>query len=123
MPSKIQGYNYQEPAFVQRMLQADAARRLSSKDRANLTGLRTAIQFTPEEAASNIRTELQPYTLKSLDAEIEQAQDPEILKILKDERANVLTLLDEAKRLTQPEEKPSFLDSFLQSIQSLWSSK
>jgi hypothetical protein len=119
-------YNYVEPSWVQDFLVADSAKKLSSADRKDITKKRNAVAYTQEELAQNIAMELNPSNMTQLASAMKSTDDLEILKILGDEKDNLMAMIaaSGAKPNTPPQEvKASLLDTILNSIQNLWSTK
>ena len=125
MPSKKSGYNYREPDWAQKFILASANNKLSSADRSINNAMKSAVKFTPQEAASNIRTEIDPENLIALDSALQSATDPEIIKILQDEKSNVLRLVEESNRIkeekkTQEQDSQSWLNQIGGLLQNIF---
>lgn len=117
MPSK---YNYVEPNFVQEFLRADQERKLSTEQRAAITRNRAAVQLSPEEFLTDIRTELSATNSKELDSAIAAASDPAIAQILINERRGIeklktqVTAHEAAQAARKQTEESSFIESLFQ---------
>ncbi len=106
MPSS---YNYQEPAWVGAFLAADRARTLSTKQRNDITGMRSAVKLSPKELEEIIGQELSLQNRTELINAFTDARDPEIISILGDEltklkelRASIKDKTIEAKQQELP---------------------
>ena len=121
MPSS---YFYKEPQWVQDTLKADRDRKLSTKDRKSLTAKRAAVSMNPIEQAANLRVELQPYNIASIEQELSRATDPAIISILKEEQNNILSLVNAASKIKESQQQqapePSFLDHISNLLQNLF---
>lgn len=122
MPSS---YNYREPYWVQKQINADVSRTLSTKDRLATNAMKRSVSLSFADQIANTTTELHPSTLSSLDDAIRSAKDPEIAKILLNERVNVVNLLDEALAVKAQNTRisprsPDFVDQVTEFVQSLF---
>ena len=119
----MSGYRYTEPAWVSKTLKADREKKLSTADRKSLTAKRDAVSMSLADQASNLRAELQPYNLISIEQELARSSDPTIINILKEEKNNILSLLASADKIKKEQEvavAPAQIEqSFLEHIGSL----
>jgi len=117
------GYRYVEPDWVGKTLKADREKKLSTADRKTLTAQRRAVSMSPIEQAANLRAELQPYNLISIEQELARTSDPEIINILKEEKNNILSLMASADKMKKEQEVavvPAQVEqSFMEHIGSL----
>jgi ribosomal protein L24 len=111
---------------VQKFIQASQAGKLSTRDRKFVNNF----QLSEDDMIANMRAEISPSNVASINAELNTAKDPEIKRILQQEKNSILQLIEEADRIKKeqqvqnaPPKEPSFFENILSTIQNLWSSK
>lgn len=100
-----------------------AAGKLSSRDRR----LIDSVQLTPIEQEVSDNHEISLQNLNMLEQAIDSTNDPKIIRLLSEERSNLIHLLEERGSLDSQEVKKqetnpesNALQSLLEMIQSLW---
>jgi hypothetical protein len=117
--------DYKSPQWAVKFAEAERAKRLSTKDRQFVNHFRAATALTPAEEAQGILQDIHPRNIAVLEDAISSSSDPEVIKVLKDERSRIQFLSDEVDKIRkqQQETAPSMADQVMGFLRSVFSSQ